>query len=140
MDCSTSGFPVHHQLPDLLKLMSIKAVMPSYHLILCFALLFLPSIFPSIRGVSEESVLHIRWSKYWRFSFSLSNAYSGLITFAKVKVAHSYPALCNPMDCTVHRILQARILEWVAFPFSRVSSQPRVRTQVSCITGGFFTS
>ena len=48
--------------------------------------------------------------------------------------------LYNPMDYTVHVILQARILEWVAFPFSRVSSQPRDRTQVSCIAGRFFTS
>ena len=58
----------------------------------------------------------------------------------EMKVAQSYPTLCNPMDYTVHRILQARIMEWVAFPFSRGSSQPRDRTQVSRIAGGFFTS
>ena len=58
----------------------------------------------------------------------------------KVKVAESYPTLCDPMDFTVHGILQARILEWVAFPFSRGSSQHRDRTQVSCIAGRFFTS
>ena len=58
----------------------------------------------------------------------------------KVKVAQSCLTLCNPMDCTVHGILQGRILEWVAFPFSRGSSQPRGRTQVSCIAGRFFTS
>ena len=58
----------------------------------------------------------------------------------EVKVAQSCPTLCNPMDCIVHGILQARILEWVAFPFSRVSSQPRDRTQVSLIESGFFTS
>ena len=57
----------------------------------------------------------------------------------KVKVAQSCPTLCNPMDYTVHGILQARILEWVAFPVSRGSSQPRDRTQVSHIAGGFFT-
>ena len=57
-----------------------------------------------------------------------------------VKVAQLCPTLCNPMDYTVHEILQARILEWVAFPFSRGSSQPRDRTQVSHIAGGFFTS
>ena len=56
----------------------------------------------------------------------------------KVKVAQS--TLCDPMDCIVHGILQARILEWVAFPFYRGSSQPRDRTQVSCIAGGFFTN
>ena len=57
-----------------------------------------------------------------------------------VKVAQSCPTLCDPMDYMVHGILQARILEWVAFPFSRGSSQPRDQTQVSRITGGFFTS
>ena len=58
----------------------------------------------------------------------------------KVKVTQSCLTLCNPMDCTVYGVLQARILEWVAFPFSRASSQPRDWTQVSCIAGGFFTS
>ena len=58
----------------------------------------------------------------------------------KVKVAQSRPTLCNPIDYKVHGILQARILQWVAFPFSRLSSQPRDWTQVSCIAGGFFTS
>ena len=58
----------------------------------------------------------------------------------KVKVTHSCPTLCDPMDYIVRGILQARILEWAAFPFSRGSSQPRDRTQVSCIAGGSFTS
>ena len=66
---------------SLLKLMSIKSVMPSNHLILCHPLLLLPSIFPSIRVFSNESAIHIRWPKYWNFSFSLSNKYSGLISF-----------------------------------------------------------
>ena len=68
---------------NLLKLMSIELVMPSNHLILCFPLLFLPLIFPSIRVFSNELVLHIRWPKYWSFSFSISpsNEYSGLISF-----------------------------------------------------------
>ena len=68
---------------SLLKLMSIESVMPSNHLILCHPFLLLPSIFPSIRVYSDESVLHIRWSKYWSFSFSISpsNEYSGLISF-----------------------------------------------------------
>ena len=67
---------------SLLKLMSIKSVMPSNYLVLCNPLL-LPSVFPSIRGFSNESVLHIRWPKYWSFSFSISpsNEYSGLISF-----------------------------------------------------------
>ena len=68
---------------SLLKLMSIELVMPSNHLILCHPLLLQPSIFPSIRVFSNESVLHIRWPKYWSFSFSISpsNVYSGLISF-----------------------------------------------------------
>ena len=60
--------------------------------------------------------------------------------WSEVKVAQLYPTLCNPMDYAVHGILQAKILEWVAFPFSRGSSQPRDQAQVSCIAGGFFTS
>ena len=68
---------------SLLKLMSIESVMPSNHLILCCPLFLLPSIFPSIRVFSNESVLCIRWPKYWSFSFSISpsNEYSGLIFF-----------------------------------------------------------
>ena len=59
---------------------------------------------------------------------------------SEVKVAQSCPTLCNPIDCKAHGILQARILEWVAFPFSRGSSQPRDQTLVSHIAGGFFTA
>ena len=70
---------------SLLKLTSIKLVMPSNHLILCCPLLLLPSIFPSIRVFSSESVLPINWPKFWSFSFSISispsNEYSGLISF-----------------------------------------------------------
>ena len=68
---------------NLLKLMSIELVMPSNHLILCCPLLFLPSIFPSIRVFSNKSILHNRWPKYWSFSFSInpSNEYPGLISF-----------------------------------------------------------
>ena len=83
MDCSMPSFPVHHQLTGLLKIMSIESVMPSNHLILCCPLLLLPSIFPSIRIFSNESVLRIRWSKDWSFSFSISpsSEYSRLISF-----------------------------------------------------------
>ena len=68
---------------SLLKLVSTQSVMPSNHLILCCPHLLLPSIFPSIRVFSNESVLHIRWPKYWSFSFNISssNEYSGLISF-----------------------------------------------------------
>ena len=83
MDCSMPGFPVLHISQSLLKLMSIESVMPSNHLILCRPLLLLPSIFPGITVFSNESVLHIRWPKYWSFSvnISTSNKYSGLISF-----------------------------------------------------------
>ena len=83
MDCSTSGLPVHPNSWSLLKLMSIELVMPSNHLILCHPLLLLPSILPSMRVFLNESVLRIRWPKYWNFSFSISstNEYSGLISF-----------------------------------------------------------
>ena len=76
------GFPVYRQLPDF-KFMSVELVMPSNYLILCHPLLFLPSIFPSIRVFSNESVLRIRWPKYWSFSFSISpsNERPGLISF-----------------------------------------------------------
>ena len=81
MDYSMQGFPVHSQ--SLLKLMSIKLVMPPNHLVLCHPILLLPSIFPSIRVFSNESPLRIRWPKYWSFNFSISpsNEYSGLISF-----------------------------------------------------------
>ena len=83
MDCSLPGFPVHQQTQSLLKLMSIALVMPSNHLILCRSLLLPPSIFHSIRVFANESILSIRWPKYWSFSFSISpyNEYSGLISF-----------------------------------------------------------
>ena len=82
---STPGLPVHHQLLDLPKHMSIESVMPSNHLIFCRCLLVLPSIFPSIRVFSNESALCIRWPKYWSFSFSISpsNEHSGLISFRR---------------------------------------------------------
>ena len=81
LDCSMPDFAVLTTSLSLLKLMSIESVMPSNHLILCCPLL-LPSILPSIRVFSNESVLHIRWPKYWSFSFSISpsNEYSGPIS------------------------------------------------------------
>ena len=83
MNCSTPGFLFLTISLSLLKLMSIESVMPSNHFILCCPLLLLPSIFSSIRVFSSESALHIRWQKYWSFSFSisLSNEYSGFISF-----------------------------------------------------------
>ena len=83
MDCNMPGLLSFTISWSLLKLTSIESVIPSNHLILCHPLFFLSSIFPSIRVFSSESVLHIRWPKYWSFSFSISssNEYSGLISF-----------------------------------------------------------
>ena len=83
MECSTPGFPVHHQLPELTQTHVHWVVMPSNHLILCHPLLLLPSIFHSIRVFSNELALCMRGPKYWSFSFSISpsSEYSGLISF-----------------------------------------------------------
>ena len=109
---------------SLLKLMSIQLVMSSNHLILCCFLLLLPSIFPSIRLFSNETVLHIVWPKYWSFSFSISpsNEYSGLISFgiywldllavqgtfksllqhhsSKASIIHHSAFFGNPLQCS----------------------------------------
>ena len=81
---STPGFPVHHQLPELTQTHVIELVMPSNYFILCHPLLLPPSIVPSIRVFSKESVLCVRWPKYWSFSFSVSpsNEYLGLMSFS----------------------------------------------------------
>ena len=83
MDCSTPGFPVLHHLLEFAQTHVLESVMPSNHLILCCPLLLPPSIFPSIRVFSNESLLRIRWPKDWSFSFNISpsNEYSGLISF-----------------------------------------------------------
>ena len=83
MNQSMLGLPVHHQPWSPPKPMSIESVMPSSHLILCRPLLLLPPIPPSIRVFSNESALHIRWPKYWSFSFSISpsSEHPGLISF-----------------------------------------------------------
>ena len=93
--------------------MSIESVMPSSHLILCHPLLLLPSIFPSIRVFSNESVLHIRWPRYWSFSFSisLSNEYLGLISFRTdwldfLAVQETFKSLLQ------HHSSKASILRW----------------------------
>ena len=116
MDCSTPGFPVHHQLLELLKLMSIESVMPSNHLILCRPLLLLLSIFPSIMLFFCKSVLCIRWPKYCDLSFSISpsNEYSGLITlgidwFDLLEVQETLKSLLQ------HHSSKASILQCSAF-------------------------
>ena len=130
------GFSVHHQLQDLTQTHAHQSVMSSNHIIFCHPLLLSPSNFPSIRVFSNESILPIRWPKYWSFSssISLSNEYLGLPSFmidlfglpavqSESEVAQLCQTLCDPMDCnpsgsSVHGILQARTLEWVAISFS----------------------
>ena len=100
----------------LLKFVSIKSVMPSNHLILCCPLLLLPQIRPSIRVFSNESVLHIRWPKYWSFSFnvSASNEYSGLISF-RVDCFDLLAVQVTIKSVIQHHSSKTSILLWSAF-------------------------
>ena len=102
MDCSTPGLPVHHQLRSLPKLLSIESVMPSNHVILCCPFLLLPSISSSIRVFLNESVFHIRWPKYWSFSFNISpsNDHSGLISFRMDRL--DLPAVQGTLKTSIH--------------------------------------
>ena len=139
----------------LLKLMSIESVMPSNLLILCLSLLFLPPIFPSIRIFSNESALHIRWPKYWSFSFSISpsneysclenpmNSMKRLWCFQRKQPYSIFPALCS-QECISFQGLFPPLLHldsW--YPPGMKSSSwlhgvPRMGTQISpaSITGG----
>ena len=123
MDCSMAGFPVHHQLPEFAQPHVHwvgDAIQPS--LILCRPLLLPPSIFPSINVFSNESVLHIRWTKYRSFSFSISpsNEYAGLISFridwfALLAVQGTLKSLLQ------HHSLKASILQRSAFFVGQLS-------------------
>ena len=125
MDRSTPGFPVHHQLPELAL---THLVMPSNHLILCRPLLLPPSIFPSISVCSNESVLCIRWPKYWSFSFSISpsNEYSGLISF-RMDWLDLLPVQGTLKSLLQHHSSKASILRCSAF-FIVQLSHPYVPT------------
>ena len=107
---------------SLLKLMSIESVMLSNHLILCHPLLLLPSIFPSIRVFSNDSILHIRWPKYWSFSFSISpsNEYSGLISF-RMDWLDLLAVLGSLKSLLQHHSSKASILRRSAFFVVRLS-------------------
>ena len=113
---------------SLLKFMSIESVMPSNHLILCCSLLLLPSIFPSIRVVSNESVLPIRWPNYWSFSFniSLTNEHSGLISF-KMDWLDLLPVQGTLKSFLQHHSSKATILQRSAF-FTVQLSHPYMTT------------
>ena len=108
----------------LTKLMSIESVMPFNHLILCRPLLLLPSVFPSIRVFSNESVLPIRWPKYWSFSFSISpsNEYSGLISFRMdwldlFAVQGTFKSLFCNITVQKHQFFGAQPSLWSRFHF-----------------------
>ena len=112
---------------SFLKLMCIDSVMPSNHLILCHPLLLLPSIFPSIRVFSNESVLHIRWPEYWSFSFSISptKEYSGLISF---RIDWLNLAVQGTLKCLLqHHSSKASIL-WCSAFFIVQFSHPYMTT------------
>ena len=116
MNCSTPGLPVHNHCQTLPKPMSIESVMPSNHLILCHPFIPSPSIFPSIRVFSNKSAFHIRWPKYWSFSFSISpsNEHPGLISFRMDWLD------CHAVQGTLKSLLQhhsskASILQHSAF-------------------------
>ena len=114
MNRSMPGLPVHSQ--SLPKLMSIESVMPSNHLILCHPLLLPPSVFPSIRVFSNESVLRIRWPNYWSFSFNISplNEYSRLISFRMDWLA-LFAVQGTLQSLLQHHISKASILRCSAF-------------------------
>ena len=128
MNCSTPGLPVHHQLPSSLKLTSIESVMPSSHLTLCRPPFLLPPIPPSIRVFSNESTLHMRWPKYWSFSFSIvpSKEIPGLISFRMdwLDLLAVQGTLKSPLQ---HHTSKASILRHSAF-FTVQLSHPYMTT------------
>ena len=126
VDCRMPGLSVCHQLPELVQTQSlIESVIPSSHLILCHPLLLLPSIFPDIRVFSNESILHIRWPKYWTFSITISpsNEYSGLISFrincfnllAVQRTLKSLLQHCSSKASTLWR--SAFFMVWLSHPY-----------------------
>ena len=115
--------------------MSIKLVMPSNRLILCCPLLVLPSFFPSIRIFSTESVLHIRWPKYWRFSFSIgpSNEYSGLISF-RMDWLDLFAVQRNLKSLLQHHSSKASILQCSAFFIVQLSHLYTITGKIIALT------
>ena len=134
------GLPVHHQLWSLLKLISIESVMPSNHLILCHPFLLLPSIFPSIRVFSNESVLRIRRPKYLSFSFSISpsNEYSGLISF-RMDCLDLLAVQGTLKSLLQHHSSKTSILRCSAF-FIVQLSHPYMTTKIIALTRQTFVS
>ena len=117
MDCSTPGLPVHHQFLELTQTHVHWVVMPSNHLIPCCPLLFLPSIFSSNGVFFNESVLHLRWPKYWSFSFSISpsNEYSGLISF-RIGKSKGLSKVFSIITFQKHQFFGAQLSLWSNSP------------------------
>ena len=116
-----------------------ELVMPSNHLILCHPLLLLPSMFPSIRVFSNESVLHIRWPKYWSFSFSISpsNEYSGLISF---RIRLDLPAVLETLKSLLqHHRSKASILQGSAFFIAQLSQPYMTRSGLLLVNSEIYT-
>ena len=121
--------------------MSIELVMPSNHLILCHPLLLLPSIFPSIRVFSNESVLHIRWPVYWSFSFSISpfNEYSGLISF-RIDWFDLFAVQGILKSLIQHHSLKASVLQHSAFFIIQLSHLYTTAGKILALTIQTFVS
>ena len=141
MERSTPGFSVHQQLLELAQLTLVELVMPSNHLILCCPLLFLPSIFPSIRVFSNESVLHIRWPKYWSFGFSInpSNEYSGLISF-RIDWLDFFAVQGTLGSLLQHHNSKATILQFSAFFMVQLSHPYMITGKIIALTRWTFVS
>ena len=133
MDCSTPGFPVLPYFPEFTQTMSIEWIKTSNHLILCCSLLLLPSIFPSIRVVSNESAVHIKWPKFWNLSISPSNEYSGFISF-RIKW-FDLPAVQGTLKSFVqHHSSKASIIQHSAFFIVQFSHPYRTAGKTIALT------
>ena len=127
MTCSMPGLPVHHHLPSSLKLTSFELVMPSNHLILCCPLLLLPAIPPSIRVFFNESTLHMRWPKYWSFSFSISRSSEHLGLISRMDWLDLLAVQGTLKSLLQHHSSKASILRLSAF-FTVQPSHPYMTT------------
>ena len=123
MNCSTPGFPVHHQLLEPTQHMPIESVMPSSHLILCHPLLLLSLILHNITVFSNESALHIRWPKYWSFSFSIipSKEIPELISFG-MNWLDLLAVQGTPKSLLQHDSSKASVLQCLAFFIAQLTS------------------
>ena len=128
MNRSTPGLPVHHQLPGLLKLMSIESVMPSSHLILCRPLLLLPPIPRSIRVFSSESALRIRWPKYWSLTPNWNVSWCVKLSLDPPQQTRSPQSLHRP-EWAHLRVACHVVITWssqTSHPHSAILSEPQI--------------